>query len=1031
MNERVLNPEEISVDIEDNFDDIELEILNLFQPLPQDDIDLDYYLNILSKLTYLQNSINTNNLEDKYDELQNILRELIIPDEFLNLVIKFGDTDTFLSNDSILKKYFIDIKDKIPNDDRISYLRQFISNELKDKVIINIDQFGFVIGQIYFEPIKFVNRLKELYRKINELFSIDIKQYKANMEIVNGNLKEALKSLYYYLNTKRNNPYKYTYTFNIKPSANMPTTNYIMPQGTTIEVEHNLFGDLFMLRSEIPHDFDKIKNIDLYKKIIKLSIYEYAFNNFSNDEKLLNIIENILKINLDEERSGISVLELIYLSGIPLIKQTKNKLYIEVEENENDSCIFPSIFNKKYVQVVSDADSQGNKYFSQVENLIPESENEYPFLKFDAGSAPTFYSFRDQIEREKELERLKTKDDNNSEEGYPPPPQIDVKSLDGNTYLKIMNTSVANKYLYSVRFNNPYENIQANDNDYLEIERIVNLLNSDTENLKLINKDNTKEDNNEEYNTKEVSKLTSSKQTDEPKAGPTTISEKIPNSAASITAVTTIVNRVLRNLYIISGTKENNIPEEEISHVLLQLFLTEQVNLYEEYVNEISKNRYNEIFTKKTLTDKKAPENKNQNPIQNQEYTTKRKRDNNDSNSKNKNTKPRKQQDSKIIAGFICKLLLNVISIKSLGDLVPYYVTLIQIMANKAKLPPTYELDERALTNYFTTKANLVNDFFGALGSGDYSLIQSPLINVNFLNQNGIIDDTLKKEIDNTEIVSCVHIKNSDITLPITKKEKDIYILMSCIESGGCNLVHKDKGTNIINKYFGDELIKSLTEYSSYVDFMNINENIENIDTLNSEIYAMDKYITISEAEPGATFIENIDSLLTNLSTILDKPDNSQQNKLITNILKYNVEKLNNFRNNFDNFIDIIVELNAIINTMNVQQFFIDLDTVSKPIISENNDSNPYINTDKLGAPDTNNVFAETDRVNIMINNPNIYFLCEYIIRNLNYKLLSETATAIETAKGGETKKSSKFKITKKQNKNNKNNKKRTRKYLR
>ena len=68
---------------------------------------------------------------------------------------------------------------------------------------------------------------------------------------------------------------------------------------------------------------------------------------------------------------------------------------IEVDNNENDACIFPLIFNNKKVQIVSDADSQGNKYFSQVEALTSVLESIYPFLKFDAGSPPTFYSFKE------------------------------------------------------------------------------------------------------------------------------------------------------------------------------------------------------------------------------------------------------------------------------------------------------------------------------------------------------------------------------------------------------------------------------------------------------------------------------------------------------------------------------------------------------------------------------------------------------------------------------------------------------------
>ena len=141
----------------------------------------------------------------------------------------------------------------------------------------------------------------------------------------------------------------------------------------------------------------------------------------------------------------------------------------------------------------------------------------------------------------------------------------------------------------------------------------------------------------------------------------------------------------------------------------------------------------------------------------------------------------------------------------------------------------------------------------------------------------------------------------------------------------------------------------------------------------------------------------------------------------------------------------------------NVAKFFEDLEINSKPLplTSENSEDTTDKNVmDQSKDQNGNCAIHKVKTTNITIRNPNIYFLCEYIVRNLNYKLFDDLARAAsvtdtsapdetptgvtfgspnetvmdQTSEGGNPKKSTKFKITKKHNK--KQYKKRTRKYL-
>ena len=938
-----------------------------------------------------------------------------------------------------------------------------------------------------------LGKFKDLCNKVEELFRFDYNTYNAIYED-DDVLKPLVRSLYEklkgYTFFNLNNA-KYTYTFIIK--------------NREIVVEHNLFGDLFMIRCELPHDFKDFYHINLFKQIINLSIQDYIYTTFSGSPETLVILENILTIPLNEPTSAMAVLELIFLSGIPLIKQQKNKLVIEVDNNENDACIFPLIFNGKKVQIVSDADSQGNKYFSQVEDLISALESIYPFLKFDAGSSPTFYSFKELAERLRQLEKMDTTTTPTQSTTTTPDPTpeepliINVKCLDGKNYIHIgyvKGTDVKglDKYTYSIEFIH-----QVGDTP--EITAIIDYLNGKPDILKILDQDAEKKNKN-------------------------------PPSSASITAVISMLNNILKALYLYEQAERKRRgqgkladPTPDVNEKTLSAFLQQQITLYETYINLKKVNRNTPVAG---------------------------------------NTAKAK---------FICNILLNIISIKSLGDLVPYYVTLMQIMYDKQTLPsttplqskstlkPTYDMNYQDLYTYFM---ELPVEYFGALGSADYSLIQSALINV-------IFDDPIKQQqVDDCEMVSCVHINNSDITLPISKKEKNIFRLMSCIANteGSC----RSRFKNIIDK---------LTEYSSLVDFMNIKEKREEIgkflsvinknihdyqipinipDTSMTEIqqceYFKDNLKThvrvlltqiirnvpekeanmevdyeqaildaLKDSNPpdGVVYDENIENALKDegnvnyheVQTILDDPNNDQheiykfhKNKITINDIEITtklIKKLDIILSDFKLFIHDIIELNNVIKaTTNVAQFFEDLEIDSKPREATNNDEQEETDDEETTDNDEHEETTDNDEqnqqpmdqgdanhqqtTNITINNPNIYFLCEYIVRNLNYILITQspqppsssgsfslgapsssgsfsigTKTSPKTSpktpinntmkatsfnfgnqtvshnnltgqpvameeRGGNPKKSTKFKITKKHNK--KQYKKRTRKYL-
>ena len=911
------------------------------------DIVIDDVVDILFKISRLSKNINKNNLKETQTEIVKLLTELLNP-EYLNILVKLHGA--FLTTQSGIVILLQDLTKS--DNEKIEQLQNLIIQ--KRKSVLDLQKLN-------------IKDLKSIVDKITTLFSLDMDYYKKNyISVPNDKLKDNLKQLFPLLPGSID---KHTYTFNISSETNQ------------VEIVHNLFGDLFMIRSEIPHDFSEIRNKKLYQKIISLSIYEYIYKTFT-DNTILTLLENILKIELNEERSGISVLELIYLSGIPLIKQSKNKLSIEVEENEHDACIFPLVFNTKQVQVVSDADSQANKYYSQIEELIPASIAQYPFLNFDAGSAPTFYNFRDFVERQ---EQLYSADDDDITPQIPPqiPPEIFVKSLDNNTYLKIINSQIEDQYTYNIQFMNP-------DSTNIKFKRIINLLNSDSENLQLYN--------------------------------------------VSISKVTSIVNIVLQNLYkvtsniIISSKTSKKIPAQStanstlanltnlfgiINNNTLTSFLEEQIYLYENYVVSISNGRY-------TATPVKGNKQEQDDDMSGGEtISKKRKIEESKINIAVKKGKVGEQQEKltlqteittnkdPVIATLICKILLNTISVKSLGDLVPYYITLIQLMNTKPQLEKTYDLNLDELTDYFTDLKKTKNEYFGVLGSADYSLIQSPLININFTDNPASL-----KHYRDSEMVSCVHIKDSDITLPLSKREIDIYRLMSCIEGNGCKIEQPDREISdsatpptLVNYFFND-IIDKLTIYSSYEDFMNITKNVRKLKKLTNQIMSFKRNVTDSSS-PQETIMMMITRLLRD-----KKPDETDL------FLKNNYEELDNFKNNYTLFIQTIDLLNQRIRQINPKEFFNYLQ-----LVSERQD--------------------DRDILDIEIKNPNIYFVCEYIIRNLSYKLstpASEQSSIISSSgvqssdmditAGGKKHKIKKSKKHKNHNKTNKFTNKKTRKYV-
>ena len=276
------------------------------------------------------------------------------------------------------------------NKSEFKYLIKFI------KGLKNDDDYNKHVIEVIDEYIKTLNGLKTnnsslifikyYINKIKISFTLATSQYdisKASDEL----LYEKTSKLFNLLTPK----FLKTYTFNIIDNE--------------IKINHELLGDLFM-RSEINHDFNKYILADLGSEIYKLVIEEFVINNTNlKNEDTEKIFDYFLKTKLDQEMAGKCICNLTLLSGIPLIKQVRGKLMIECNNNELESTIFPTIFNDKNIELISDADNKGNNSFSQLTEFNHYTSKNFPFLGVDAGASPSFIGYK-QIKEPKLIKSL-------------------------------------------------------------------------------------------------------------------------------------------------------------------------------------------------------------------------------------------------------------------------------------------------------------------------------------------------------------------------------------------------------------------------------------------------------------------------------------------------------------------------------------------------------------------------------------------------------------------------------------------------
>lgn len=904
---------------------------------------------ILKELMTICDEVKKDNSQTKYMEFQKKLNELLADNDFFIRAIKFWN-GAFLKEGSLLSKEIqiliqeelIKEENKIQNTDQVAPDINVITDKLTKKSIIynKLTKTNNIVYSDEFKEIKnkLINFIAQILKETTYTFTENkVKKEEKPFENNDGGIKviqnddnynmefpvftvgkgknkmpnigvdvfnslckqmkrlfgdindegldnlEELKNLTRELfNSIPDNQPKSTYTFSIRPNE--------------IDIEHHLFGDLFMIKSEIPHDFEEILNLDLYRTIIELSICDYMYTTY-DDDNLLKILENILKIPLTETLAGYAVLELLIKSNVPLLQQSENKLKIVLDDDPSPG-IFPTVFSSLPTMVVSDADHAGHNLFSQFKNTSVEliTPKTCPYLSFDAGSPGVGRQFFEYNDRTKHLKKTSG---STRDEVVPPPQKTNVKDLDGEQYLSINNNQRNDgSYEYSLEFYG-----------YQEFNNIVNLLNSDS--IKLIG-------------------------------------TKSPISNASIKIVTSVVNEVLKRLYL--SPKGSQIPNQQFNELNLRNFLIEQVVLYENYVNGISNGRYSANFKSVKSSDSSSKsKSKSSKPISNEP------------------TSSEPTDYDKRRARFICKILLNTISVKSLGDLVPYYLSLIQIMEKEDKPTNTLNFDENQLKNYYTTRASTNDHFIGVVNSGDYSLIQIPLVNLEFLDNDGGTDFTRQQIVDNLELYACVHVYMNDVNPPCSLKAKYITRLIACVTNSNRNVL----------KYFDydtiQNVVKDLIDISSNVNFMNITEQMNNIGETNSQIYTFAK-TNLIEINPSTD--KNIIDECKRLKEILEEYSIQGFNTRLNNQINYYIFELNKNIFGFDLFIDDILRLNNQINQIDVKKFFDDL-----------NKLNNLNNLDNYRNGDDDQKEGSTGNVSLTTINQNVYFLCEYIIRNLNYRL--------------------------------------------
>jgi hypothetical protein len=856
----------------------------------------DHVIDILKTTIGLLNNIRDNNRDEILTHLNTLFN--YIPDIVTYSAVLFDDFDENL-RELNLQLYPI-------NPDQLLYRELNRTTDYKPIINKYSKQYkptekyknNYFLSMVLFY---YIYKIKTQKSGLKSLLTPLLKLFKLKLD--KSTLRESINDKVIELyNSIDNNDKNYTYTFEIQETLERNTDKIL----DNINIKHHLFSDLFMLRSEIPHDFsgsDKIQNLELYQEIINMCIIEYVEHIYlrkTNFRQIKSIIVDMIykekpktktqtKIHLNnlervprpisEEICGYSILQIIQLRNIPLIKDTKGNLNFEMDENLDDksSALFPTIFKNKQIINVSDSFNTANNYFSGFANFRSITFLEYPFLKFDAGTPPTFFQTREPMAYNKTLNNVLIIPEQL-------PPIITVESLYWDYKLSIMPKKINNNFYYYFNFIPTASSTQGTNPS---IQGIIDELNIYLKCYLFL-----------DVKTSDVKKL---------------------------------VNSILNFLFKFYN-KSNNAKEK--TAVLKQA--NEYFNGAEYNQIEITENRFL-IGGKDTQN---TPKNFLENHIRN--------------------------FDKNVISKLICKILLNLISIKSLGDLVTYHYVLVRQMM-KEQFNSEQKVIQRVqnnLYNYFLDE-NQINFPLGSLSSADYSLIQSPLINIIFTGNNIAVNTAL---YDRCEMVASVHIDSNDLVLPLGKSETNIFRLMGCV-------INPDN--NNMNNFFGN-IVKNINVNNIFS--MNIKDNVFIANRLKSSIIKLLEELNNSDLGiqinidvtnlKSLTLYNFYDEILPIIGKIIDDLLNRDES---VKIFKY-----------INDSITIKNTLEAYIYTYN--NLILLLGNENNDLLSEYGLINTIYEITNRSAQINNflhNIENIGQTTNMKLDNPNEYFLSEYIIRCL------------------------------------------------
>ena len=186
----------------------------------------------------------------------------------------------------------------------------------------------------------------------------------------------------------------------------------------------------------------------------------------------------------------------------------------------------------------------------------------------------------------------------------------------------------------------------------------------------------------------------------------------------------------------------------------------------------------------------------------------------------------------------ISSVIVYILLIKEIADII-YLIALIIEMNTKFHM-----------MEYTDNNSTKKNYDLGIVASGDYGLIQSPLIDIKIDNQD--IDFEL------LQVVAVVHIHNSDVLLPVTFMQKFITILLIIMENMYQLADNTEKGIAILNEIKEkNQLYEVIVNNISaiyiifrnfdYLDFLNLEETIDNIKTTLSLLFKNFHFKTIKD----------------------------------------------------------------------------------------------------------------------------------------------------------------------------------------